>query len=415
MTSAGQSGPSVRPDSGEQGLVAEVARKFEEPLPQRYDEALRRVSRHLFLPDVVWPRDGVGGWRPVTRESEPAAWWQAAYADAPLVTQFTDGQPSSSASMPSLVVRALMLADPAHHVGTAVYRAPGAGTGQGNFRFLELGTGTGYNAALLCALHGDSAVTTQELDPQLAQRARRALKSAGYTPTIVIGDASRELLHREGLFDVIEATFSVDHVPDTWRAAVRPGGRIVTPWFSDWSAFGTLAVDVYADGAAVGRFHPFGSFMTMRIPGTPSAGATTQHSDGPGQQGGADAVSTTSLSPWRVAGADPDADFHLGIAVPHVSYEWDTSGQHVPVRLWLAHVDQESVAAIDYDGRDASRFTVRQWGPKCLWDAAEAAYARWELLGRPGVGDHTLTITPEGEHVVHVHDGQTPFLPRLSR
>ncbi|MFK8906818.1 hypothetical protein [Streptomyces sp. YS-3] len=117
----------------------------------------------------------------------------------------------------------------------------------------------------------------------------------------------------------------------------------------------------------------------------------------------------------RVADADPDADFHLGIAVTHVAYEWDTSGQHAPVRLRLAHADQESVAAIDYDGKDASRFTARQWGPKRLWDAAEAAYARWELLGRPGVSEHTLTITPEGEHVVHVHDGQTPVLPRLSR
>ena len=46
-------------------------------------------------------------------------------------------------------------------------------------RVLEIGTGTGYHAALLAARLGDDAVTTIELDPTLAQQARSNLSAAG--------------------------------------------------------------------------------------------------------------------------------------------------------------------------------------------------------------------------------------------
>jgi protein-L-isoaspartate O-methyltransferase len=50
-------------------------------------------------------------------------------------------------------------------------------------RVLEIGTGTGYHAALLAARLGEDAVTSIEIDATLAQQARANLAAAGYTPS----------------------------------------------------------------------------------------------------------------------------------------------------------------------------------------------------------------------------------------
>ncbi|MGW1870772.1 methyltransferase domain-containing protein [Streptomyces mauvecolor] len=363
-------------------LLTDIAKQLGRPLAAPYEAALRATPRHLFLPDRLWLRDGAGGYRPCDKNTHPDGWWTAAYTDTPLVTQFTDGAPSSSASMPSMVLRSLLLA-------ATEGPEPGA--------VLELGTGTGFNAALLCALYGQDRVTTLELDETLAAQATTRLKAAGYAPHVAVADASTDL-PGNGMYDMLVATFSVDRVPAHWLRRCRPGGRIVTPWFSDWCAYGTAALDVTPDHRAEGRFHPFGSYMTMRT----QAAASSCNS--PVHHGGSlsGAQSMTGLSPWAVAGGDLDAEFHLGLAVPGVSYEWDSSGEHAPTRLWLYGADGSSVATIDHDGVQAEQFTVTQQGPRHLWGETSAAYARWSQLGRPTVDRHGLTLSPDGTQRVWI-------------
>ena len=89
---------------------------------------------------------------------------QAAYRNVPILIQFDDGKTrwpdtggelcTSSASKPDLVLSMLAALDV--HDGHTV---------------LEIGTGTGYNAALLAARLGAPNVTTVEIDPMLADRA----------------------------------------------------------------------------------------------------------------------------------------------------------------------------------------------------------------------------------------------------
>jgi len=55
-------------------------------------------------------------------------------------------------------------------------------------RVLEVGTGTGFNAALLAHRAGDRHVVTVEVDPHLAEQARAALARAGYAPQVVCAD-----------------------------------------------------------------------------------------------------------------------------------------------------------------------------------------------------------------------------------
>jgi len=57
-------------------------------------------------------------------------------------------------------------------------------------RVLEVGTGTGYNAALLCHRLGDQHVVTVEVDPVLAEQAQQRLAEVGYRPIVHVGDGA---------------------------------------------------------------------------------------------------------------------------------------------------------------------------------------------------------------------------------
>ncbi|MGW6412992.1 methyltransferase domain-containing protein [Streptomyces vinaceus] len=363
------------------GLLAAVAAQFGRPVPARLREAFHRLPRHQFLPDRIWVRDGAGGYEPLDRATEPARWMAAAYEDQPLVTQFTGGLPSSSASMPSMVVRMLLLAG---------FSEPPPGEQDTGVRVLELGAGTGYNAGLLCALAGDRQVTTVELDPALAAAAEERLKTAGYAPAVVAADAASGW-QPAAPFDLVLATFSVDHIPPAWLAQTRPGGRIVTPWTSSWCSYGTLALTAGPHGRAEGRFHPFASFMPMARPDTVAPRPVTEMAAAGGA--GAGEHSSTTLSPWTVAGGDLDAEFHVGLTVPGACFAWDTSGEHAHTRLQVADMATGSRATIDYDGRTAADFAVAQAGARLLWDEITTAYRGWEQLGRPSVDRYGLTTS----------------------
>lgn len=361
-------------------LLAEVA-QFIDPLPSAFDRAIHAVPRHLFLPPLIWLRDGNGGHQPCDRATAPDEWLSAAYSDAPLVTQFTDGLPTSSASMPSVVLRMLALA--------------GLDRKSARGRVLELGAGTGFNAALLCQLCGDQAVTTVELDPTLAAEAERNLKALGHAPKVVRGDA-RAGWSAGAPYERVIATFSVDRVPSAWLEQTERGGHIVTPWHSAWcSGYGTLVLTTTPDGGGEGRFHSFASFMPMRGPST-----ATPSDDGRGDE--AEQVTSSALSPWAVAGGDLNAEFHVGLTVPGAGYAWDASGEHAPTRLDVADDTGPSWATVDYDGHHADRFTVTQAGPRRLWDEITAAHARWENLGRPSVDGYGLMVNAAGAHTAWV-------------
>ncbi|MFI1105635.1 methyltransferase [Streptomyces melanogenes] len=367
-----------------QGLLAQVAEQLGRPVPEELAAALRQVPRHLFLPETVGVRDGQGGYRPINRSTAPEEWMAAAYADQTLVTQFIDDLPSSSASMPSIVLRMLQLSQ----VTTP------EGTRQQPFRAMELGTGTGFNAALLCALLGQGAVTTVELDPVLAEQGEQNLTAAGYAPTLVQADAAQG--HSGSApYAWVLATFSVDRVPPAWIVQTAPGGRIVTPWTSAWCCYGTLALTVSPSGTAQGHFHDFASFMPMRRPGS---GQEIENSASAQTAPFEEAKSATALSPWAVAGGDLDAEFRLGLTVPGAFFSWDTTGEHAPVRLRVEDTTSTSWATVDYDGTHTCEFTVTQAGPRHLWNEIADAYASWENNDRLAVGRYGLTVHADGAH-----------------
>ena len=126
-------------------MVAHLRERRELTDP-RVAAALGRVPRHVFV---------------------PGADLSEAYADQAIVTRYRDGWPVSSASQPAMV--AAMLEQLGLPEGGSV---------------LEIGAGTGYNAALLSALAGATGrVVTIDIDPEVADEARSHLAAAGFSAT----------------------------------------------------------------------------------------------------------------------------------------------------------------------------------------------------------------------------------------
>lgn len=373
----------LHPDEAIAGLLDEIAGQLGHPVPAHLQAALRAVPRHLFLPPTLWLRDGNGGHEPCDRESEPDRWWRAAYRDAPLVTQFAkspDGHraPSSSASMPSVVVRML--------------RALSA---QAGHSVLEIGTGTGFNAALLSFICGADNVTSLDVDPELTRRAQRALKASGQQPHVVCADGAGGW-PPNAPYDRIIATCSVRTVPLPWLEQTVTGGLLVIPWDTPWCNFGTLIATKQADGTAEGVLAPYGAFMLMRAQRV----EVELHRDVL-RDGQKPDRSVTELSPWSVAGTDLAAQLHIGLRVPGTWHAWDTEGEAAHTRLWLADDEATSWASVDYDGRQLSAFAVAQYGPRRLWDEVARAYEGYVAAGRPGVPRHRLRISPDGAGTRH--------------
>jgi protein-L-isoaspartate(D-aspartate) O-methyltransferase len=91
-------------------------------------------------------------------------------------------------------------------------------------RVLEIGTGSGYMAALLA--HRAQQVVTFEIDAELAGIARGNLQRAGiYNAEVHVADGSR-IKQPDGFFDVIVLSGSVAEVPASLLSLLKAGGRL---------------------------------------------------------------------------------------------------------------------------------------------------------------------------------------------
>jgi protein-L-isoaspartate(D-aspartate) O-methyltransferase len=160
--------------------------------------AFQAIPRELFVPEIV------------AREGLPAIY----RPELALATAIDSrGMAISSSSAP--IIMGFML--------EALQLSPG-------HRVLEIGAGTGYNAALLKYLVGDAGrVTSIDIESSFARRARRALAQAGYSCRIVAGDG-RDGWSRSAPYDRIMVTAASDTVSQAWRDQLIDGGLIELPF-----------------------------------------------------------------------------------------------------------------------------------------------------------------------------------------
>jgi protein-L-isoaspartate(D-aspartate) O-methyltransferase len=323
----------------------------------------------------------------VPRHEQPQRWWEIAYANRSVTVRVDDGHPagphgrgrdiSSSAGQSGIVAQ--MLA------------ASGARPGE---RVLEIGTGTGYNTALLAHQLGAHQVDSMEIDKELAGRAQQALKAAGYDGVAVLtGDGA--LGHpKRAPYDQVLCTASVRQVPTAWVAQTRLGGWILTPWANAYFDGGLLALESCGDGSATGRIVGKTWFRWLRDQRIPRVSVgrfvrDDQHTH----------VTTTEVHPYEVA-ADYDAQLAVSLRVPdcrHLYWRPDEDDDHGT--LWLIDPDTGAWASLRHDPRSSGPYEVRQHGSRRLWDEVEAAYHWWRDAGDPKATDWRFIITPDTQRV----------------
>ncbi|MGH3935915.1 MAG: methyltransferase domain-containing protein [Pseudonocardiaceae bacterium] len=337
------------------------------------------VPRHHFIPDTMWLPDG-RGLTALHRIEDPLRWLDRAYDRDFVVIQVDDGNPrgdrgrdiTSSASHPGVVARML----------AALHAAPGMSV-------LEIGTGSGYNAALLAARLGPQHVTTIEVDPQLAGHARTALTTTGFDQVMVItGDGA--LGHpARAPYDRIISTAAVTEVPYAWVAQTRPGGLVLTPWATTYYPGGLLSLTVDDHGTAAGGLVGDVSFMWLR--GQQPAPTYTASIDT-----NLGTASRTHLHAHDVAGV-PGAALAISLQVTDCALIHRPTRRHAGV-LWFVDPHSESWATLTYSA-DTDTYDVRQAGPRRLWDEIETAHQWWIDAGKPDLHAWRFTITPSGQRI----------------
>ncbi|MFJ2820765.1 methyltransferase domain-containing protein [Streptomyces toxytricini] len=219
--------------------------------------AFAAVPRHVFVPWFFTGR-GAGYERLWGEDPDPARrarWLRGVYRDAPLATRLRDGELVSSSSQPSLMAKMLTALDVRD--GDSV---------------LEIGTGSGYNAALLCHRLGDHLVTTVDLDEEITESARAHLAALGHRPAVVTGDGARGCPARAP-YDRILVTCTLPRIPYAWLGQCRPAARILAPLST-----GLIALRVRDAGFAEGRFlHTPAYFVPLRGAVAQAAAETPGH------------------------------------------------------------------------------------------------------------------------------------------
>ena len=185
--------PSHEASTMRQALIDQLKQNIPESiLTSEIEEAFRAVPRHVFLPDA--PLDQV-------------------YRDDAIVTKKDGASALSSSSQPSVMVMMLrqLGLEPGHRV-------------------LEIGAGTGYNAALMAYLISETGkVTTVDIDEDTAMGARERLTEAGFERVEVVCADGGYGYEGSAPYDRIIVTAGVEEIFPGWREQLKQAGRIVAP------------------------------------------------------------------------------------------------------------------------------------------------------------------------------------------
>lgn len=321
--------------------------------------------------------------------TDPA--WQQAFTETPRHIFVPDHSISDSYSTDALVTQWRTADDLGNKRPTSSASAPGAIAAmlellniRSHHRILEIGTGTGYNAALLSHRLGPANVYSNDIDPALIGHARLTLKSLGYHPTLVATDGYTGLTGGAP-YDRILATCAITHIPPEWIRQLADGGRIVAP-ISGNSTKPLLVLDKTAPDEVTGHFDHYNvAFMPLRHELlSPLGPGETTHSTAAGMAH----YGTTTTDPRRIHHASPDLALFCQLHVPGLQLGYDTgpaqSTDPTHATSLIVHT-ADAVASVSLDPDENGRWPVTQRGPCRIWDTIETALALWDHLHQPEI------------------------------
>lgn len=319
--------------------------------------AVAATPRHLLVPEAYEQRAD-GEW--VTVDAGAAV-----YGTTTLVTAVDgDGRPVSSSTKPDLMARMLETLDV-----------------RDGDRVLEIGTGTGYNAALLAHRLGDDHVYSVDVDPVLVETARQRLAAFGCRPHLAAADGV-EGWPAHAPYDRIIATCSVPSIPPAWFDQVAVDGKVLVDVKIDAGA-GNLVLLRRHEDRLEGRFTArWAAFMAMRHDGD------VQPTLAPKAEAERSRETTAPAEPWRdhrevwfLACLSLPKGLRYGYVLDPVTRQPAASSLRAPDGSWC----------------QVTNGVVREAGPTPLWAEVDRAYRSWSDWGRPGWERFGLTVTRNGQ------------------
>jgi protein-L-isoaspartate(D-aspartate) O-methyltransferase len=344
-------------------------------LDRTVEAAFRAVPRHVFLPEEKL---------------------ETVYTDEAIaIKRDADGTVLSSSSQPTMM--AIMLRQLRLQRGDNV---------------LEIGTGTGYNAAVMQHIVGETGyVTSIELDNQLADQARRNLQrmNIGNNVNVVAADGAQGYAPRAS-YDRIMATAATWDIPPAWIKQLKPDGLLVAPmWIEGMQVSAAFALQ--DDGTLYSPRNLPCAFISMR---GVAAGPTAARRVG---------RSTLMLSAHNVQNID-SAALHLllsdGAEMNRLSPSLDSNdfwnGFVIYLALNVPAGYQFSLYTVSENqnayGLEGSGFALTRRGTACFvpYNGEGIAYAfggadafmhlqkrldDWEAAGRPGSEALRLHVLPK--------------------
>jgi protein-L-isoaspartate(D-aspartate) O-methyltransferase len=364
------------PDDGLSARMRAFAAALRGPGAIRSDTvegAFATVARHRCV-ERFWDE---GNWVEVSQEFvPPAAVLDAVYSDRPLVTQLSgEGVPSSSSSQPGLVARML----------EELRLSPG-------LRVLEVGAGTGWNAALMATQTG-APVVSVDAGAEAAAGAARSLErlaaaglAAAGLVTVVHGDGWAG--HPDGApYDRVVVTCGCAGASPRWLEQLTPGGFALVPM----SMGGTdPVVRVRAGDPPTAEGVCWAGFMTAGGPlGAPVGGLARPRP--------LPVLDEQPLSGEARFGPPLDWDTYTALWFGCAAADGRVAAVAMPPRIdpelgLCALVDPDrGTAWLQMDGM------VRSVGDPGVLDQALALAAMWERAGRPGIGAWRCGLAPAGD------------------
>jgi protein-L-isoaspartate(D-aspartate) O-methyltransferase len=324
--------------------------------------AFAAVPREHFIPEVV-AEQGL----------------EAAYQDRAFPTKHDRrGMPVSSSSQPAMMAEMLELLE----------LAPGQ-------RVLEVGAGTGYNAAVVSQIVGPKGrVTTIDIDPEIAQRAKAALRKNGSRADVWHGDGRAGFAQGQP-YDRIIVTASAEVVQPAWLEQLEEGGRIIVPLRLDPDADSIQLIPVFERRGRELRSLELTSGGFMPLHGGDGGWSAHQASLNAGrhQPGRHSAFASISGAPvGRLSDAAAQRVLAAMLAAPSASRQgWSpVSRGHTPLivtyllitipfarRVWVRHGKWHGIGIVDLGGGGLAVVSIPS-----VWDTnpdPAATRARWRL------------------------------------
>ena len=323
------------------------------------ERAFRTVERHRFIEGFFDEALDEPRYVAVDPNDPSPEALERVYSRRALTTRIKDGLPSSSTSMPALVAAMLELLE----------LRPG-------MKVLEIGCGTGYNAALIAEIVGEHGlVVTLDIQDDVVSQAARLLTDAGYGQVRVLAKDGFFGARDNSPFDRIIATVGCPDISPHWLEQLSADGMMVIPL----------------------RHRDANPLHRLRKEGDSARGRVVGHSGFIQIEGELSVDDYWSSAEWRPPAAgeqvqvgDPLDRFDVSRSLPGLAYFMSIRDR----RTRFFSPSRGCGLTAESGWVEVCRDGVRWLGDRAIAETLYNLHEEWRSLGEPSLRDYEVSFEP---------------------